>query len=256
MISPSFHTRQAYLVLFVSVLIGVFLVSLPVWMVFLHPKRIGIFPLFFLLAFHFSAIFGYPAIDHYRMRECPRFRRIVFFAAIIGSSIAFYLTFEQMKGTFAEEISNTVVIVFGILSIFWLGYGLTRSMVQRTRYLFSEKTNNWLQSYVTKTHIVNPSKETALDPLSIHEVLQDMQATKKRFNIYALTLFLDTIPEGEHWLCLEKTDFYIFGLNITRRKMFFRIDWSQVEEIRTRFGGFRKTIFISTLSREKYSRVG
>ncbi len=123
--------------------------------------------------------------------------------------------------------------------------------VMRARYLYSTKTHRWLQCHTSKNRLVPESGKAKFE--TITEILT-LDAAKRtwrdtRLGIPELALFLDSEPDGEHylWCAVRAKRQSFFSLKLSQPKfapVCIPLDWEQVELLRSRFGEFKKTFFI------------
>ena len=187
---------------------------------------------------------GWPAIIHYRMRKLFPIRCTVFFAALSGIVLAVSPIYcDLLRSPRAENtFLNGLYIVMGLL----FAVGQAEFSAVRARYAYSEKTDQWLRCYIARKRLVvdfgKPHPETFAEILAL-------ESTRKRFGIPHLALFLDSEPDGTHYLCTilhpEKRKFFSLKLSPPKvTSVVLPVDLHQIEHLRDRFGEFKKAFFM------------
>ena len=235
-----------WVILFLSVFFGSF-IGLTAEIVFVLSGR---FPkIYEPLAFVFlwlGMFAGWPAITHYRMRKLFPIRCTAFFASACGIVLAVSPVYRDVRNLL-DEIQDPVLDVGNIFLGLVMLLVYTELSALRSRYAYSEKTGQWLRCYAAKKRLVADPKKP--NPETFAEILA-LEAVKKRFGIPQFALFLDTEPDGMHYLYVRFPSKF-FSLKFSQPKsipVILLIDWQQVEQLRARFGEFKKTFTIPLIS--------
>jgi len=93
-----------------------------------------------------------------------------------------------------------------------------------------------------------PQPLPPLDTAAFDDILH-FEPTKKRWNTYLLTLFLDDLPDGEHYasiISLIRPKFFTLKISkdLSPKRVLLSLNRPQVETLWERYGPFKKSFFI------------
>ena len=172
-------------------------------------------------------------------------------AAFLGGAVGIILWFlgvalvavmHMEKDEVAAELPFTMGFAVFSLIIMALGIGnLQVTLLSATMLTpFSEKTNQWLNAYALKKHFV---LDTAADieTVTVGDVLGFDPAPGK-FNNWTIVLFIDSVPDGEHYMGLtsERLKGWTSRRRRLRRGKLIRVDHADVELLKAKFSPAKK----------------
>lgn len=185
-------------------------------------------------------------VARYTLRNVWPIRCITFLAGFLSSALLFYVLYRLVERHWGASLLPGMRILFPVMSCAF-GVACAGHAVLRAMYLFSETSGQWLRSYTTRKRFV--AKDQVLDPaaLTIGDILE-FAPSPKRTPTYSLILYVDTLPEGSHFLAVKTNAHAVFfaikAPKIKRRTVLFPVTFDQVSLIRDKFGPFRKTAII------------
>lgn len=195
---------------------------------------------------------GWPAVIHYKIRALFPIRCVSFIASVaayISVASHFHQSFLDSGIPEHDPFITWTLVVMGLFLMPVIQMEITTF---RAKYLYSEKTEQWLRYWrctARRRLVVEPEKPL---PETVEDVLALEIAGKKWRDISQFGLFLDSVPDGEHYFHAafpNKQKF--FSLKFSRPKtamVLLRIDWRQVRQLRGRFGEFKKMRSIPVIS--------
>lgn len=205
---------------------------------------------------------GYGIVAYFKTRNALAVRCAVWPAGAAGTALSFYTLYLSVKPELTEvdyihlEIAGPMCMY---LIPFMIGMMTGEYAALRSRFLFSEKTCQWLRSYTTKKRFSFMPPVQSFDDTTIDDVLNAKPVRKKK-NAFALVLFLDSVPDGEHFLkitALSRPKTKLFSLKFGTPApitVTLPISRRQVEEISEKFGPFKKTFFLMLSNRNTIRR--
>lgn len=194
---------------------------------------------------------GYGVVALFKIRNTCAVRCSAWSAGIAGNALAFYAIYKEIEPHLTEA---DYILFEGIMTPilyampFFAGIFIGEIVAARSRFLFSEKTGQWLSSYRSKKRFAFASPIRAIADITVDDVLNSVPGKKKKES-FSTMLFLDSVPDGEHFLkvtSLARPKNAFFSLKFSKNIPNFTllpINRVQVEELYEKCGPFKKTFF-------------
>lgn len=199
-----------------------------------------------------SMFSGYGVVAFFKMRNTLAIRCAAWPAGIAGVFLSFtamILLTPSTAGDPPAHVSDFTMALFP-LTLVLIGVVPGEFAVLRARFLFSEKTRQWLSSYSSKRRFTFAAPVQTFDEITVDDILSSNQAKSKK-GAFTVILFLDAIPDGEHYLkavSLMRRKNKFFSLKFTDKSPItttLPVDRGQVEAVYEKCGPFKKTFFIA-----------
>lgn len=209
----------------------------------------GVFSLLFAPAF---------LVGMYAIRRIFLVRYVVLFFALCGWAVIFCLIFEpgnsrQDPDPYIDLAFLLADLIFPItILIITFSIATAKFAVLRAKYFFSEKSGEWQHSYTVARGFAFDEEEPSFERLGLEDVFRaDAIPIKWKSGVCSLTLYLDSISDGDHVLDVywnrgrrwKKPFLYPFSKGLFPRKA-FSITRGEAERIAEKFGPVKKTFLI------------
>ncbi len=246
---------EAWLILFLSVFLAMF----AFWTISMAAIQNGYFSrthgsmhelflrAFFIMFMLLTGHSGWPAIIYYKMRNVFSIRCTVFFAVVSGTALAIWPFYHTVLDTPSVKADAFLQGIFILVLSIW-AVAVVELSVARARYPYSKETGQWLRSHVTKKRFAGNAIIQKWESITFEDILA-LEVTRNRRGVVSPILFLDSTPEGEHYICLLRSvrqKFFTLKFSKPPLRYFaLRVDLHQLKQIHERLGEFKKTTFMT-----------